>query len=78
MSMGRLEGCLLENGSPEGVIENISAKLFVERWKELIGDTPAAMLDSRREMLILLIESLPAVGLTPMGNLLTPSRFDAI
>ena len=33
---------------------------FIVRWRNLTGETPAIMLDSRSEMIALLVESVPA------------------
>lgn len=72
-------GILEENSgnSPlcANIVDELSSELFVERWRELVGEPPAAMLASHRHMLMLLVESLPVKSLTPTGNLLPPSRY---
>lgn len=57
------------------IIDELSAETFAQRWKELVGELPAVMLESRRQMLLLLVESLPVEGLIPTSNLLPPLRF---
>ncbi|MEE7451052.1 hypothetical protein MRF4_26465 [Methylobacterium radiotolerans] len=44
---------------------DLPAAVFVERWRLITGEPPAAMLSSRSEMLTLLVESTPAAPLEP-------------
>jgi hypothetical protein len=52
----------------QSIIENLPSKIFVEQWRRLVGEPPAVMLESRRLMLALLVESVPAKSLAPEGN----------
>jgi hypothetical protein len=73
--MGRFEEYPAVGISSPNIIDELSAQIFAERWKELVGELPAAMFENRRQMLMLLVESLPVESLTPTGNLLSSSRF---
>lgn len=73
--MGILEENPGEIPSSINIIDELSSEIFIERWKELVGEPPAAMFESRRQMLMLLVESLPVESLMPTGNLLPPSRY---
>lgn len=73
--MSKLEDRLREGVSSRNLIEQLSLEMFVERWTELVGEPPATMLESRREMLRLLIESLPVESMTPISDRLPPSCF---
>ncbi len=39
---------------------------FVSRWRVITGEPPAIMLESRREMLTLLVQSVPVAPLVPV------------
>ena len=75
VSMGKLEDSTSRGILPANIMDELSTEIFADRWKKIVGEPPAAMLDSRRQMLMLLVESLPVEGLKPMGNLLPPSRY---
>lgn len=44
-------------------MEEIPQTLFVSRWKSLVGEPPAVLLENRRTMLALLVESVPAANM---------------
>lgn len=50
---------------PHASIDSLSYNSFIEQWKRLVGEPPAAMLESRSLMLALLVESVPAKTLAP-------------
>jgi hypothetical protein len=55
----------LEKGltsSAESLAE-LPAAVFVERWRLITGEPPAVLLDSRAEMLALLVQSSPVAPL---------------
>lgn len=52
-SVPRLEGSLNQMPRPE----------FIRRWKALVGELPATMLEDRSEMIRVLVESMPIVPL---------------
>ena len=45
-------------------LDRMPAADFIARWRLLTGEPPAVMLDSRSEMLALMVESVPAAPLT--------------
>ena len=45
----------------EDSLAQISQSEFIAGWKALVGEPPAAMLDSRSEMIRVLVESTPLV-----------------
>ncbi|GLS71736.1 hypothetical protein [Methylobacterium tardum] len=47
---------------PHGKLDGLPQPEFVAAWKALVGEPPAAMLDSRSDMIRLLVESIPIVG----------------
>lgn len=59
MSMAKTGMHRLDAASREASIAALSRETFVERWRVLVGEPPAAMLECRREMLALLVESVP-------------------
>jgi hypothetical protein len=73
--MSRLEDRSREVVSSESLIEQLSAEMVVELCKELVGEPPAAMLESRREMLRLLIESIPVESLSAINARILSLRF---
>ena len=50
--------------SPEAV-DDLPDRSFLESWRLITGEPPAILLDSRAEMLALLVESTPEVTLEP-------------
>lgn len=43
----------------EMTIDDLSPESFVAGWRQVVGEAPAAVLEDRRAMLLLLVESLP-------------------
>lgn len=48
----------------EGRLDRMPEADFVAAWKCLVGERPATMLDSRSEMIHILVESTPVAGAT--------------
>ncbi len=44
-------------------LTQLSEAEFVSRWRSIVGEPPAIMLESRSEMIQVLVESAPAVPL---------------
>ena len=62
-------------------IDDLSEDRFLAGWRSLVGEAPAAMLDDRRAMIALLVETCP-IALTdsragmPAEPVATPERRD--
>ena len=44
---------------PTAPLEELSQERFLWGWRQIVGEPPAVMLESRREMIALLVESAP-------------------
>ena len=49
-------------------LTNLPLADFVAAWRRLVGEPPAVMLDSRSEMIRLLVESVPVAQPSPAGE----------
>ena len=47
-------------------LARIPLTAFVSRWRIITGEPPAIMLESRAEMLVLLVQSVPVAPLVPV------------
>lgn len=50
----------------EDALNRIPSAEFVAVWRSLVGEPPAMMLESRSEMIRLLVDSIPIAG--PVGT----------
>ena len=50
-------------------IDEISEQEFVEAWKAIVGEPPAVMLESRADMVKVLVESVPIAKPDPAAAL---------
>lgn len=51
--------------SSADAVADLPVAVFVERWRLITGEPPAAMLSSRSEMLAMLVKCTPAAPLEP-------------
>lgn len=70
MNMAKVEENLGDIAFREASINVLSEEEFVDRWRDLVGEPPAAMLESRHQMLALLVESVPVESLEFQASLL--------
>ncbi len=49
----------------QDALAELPAGDFVRRWRQITGEPPAILLNSRSEMIALLVESVPIAPLTP-------------
>ncbi|MGU3542006.1 hypothetical protein [Methylobacterium sp. A52T] len=52
----------------QDALAELPAGDFVRRWRQITGEPPAILLNSRSEMIALLVESVPMAPLTPQGE----------
>lgn len=52
-------------GEP-GALARLPVAVFVTQWRFMTGEPPAIMLESRGEMLALLVQSVPVAPLVPV------------
>ncbi|MET3864525.1 hypothetical protein ABIC20_001834 [Methylobacterium radiotolerans] len=52
----------------QDTLAELPAGDFVRRWRQITGEPPAILLNSRSEMIALLVESVPIAPLTRAGE----------
>ncbi len=55
-------------------IDELPEDRFLAGWRSVVGEAPAAMLDDRRAMIALLVETSPVLALTARTRTDRPSR----
>jgi hypothetical protein len=50
-----------------GALARLPVAVFVTQWRFITGEPPAIMLESRGEMLALLVQSVPVAPLVPVA-----------
>jgi hypothetical protein len=55
-------------------LNEISTDQFVSAWRMLVGEPPAAMLDDRRKMIEILVESVPTLEPSHLAEMIHARR----